>query len=126
MYKIIAFVLCFFSFFMIWNAAVNEWNEDIKNWLLGNYENNFVEINDSTNWVNVVTDILSWFKDQIFSLIMILSIWVFIFVWIKLATAKWNPEEFKKAWMQFIYAIIWIFFVFMAWWLVKLVSTLSI
>lgn len=126
MYKIIAFVLCFFSFFMIWNAAVNEWNEDIKNWLLGNYENNFVEINDSTDWVDVVTGILSWFKDQIFSLIMILSIWVFIFVWIKLATAKWNPEEFKKAWMQFIYAIIWIFFVFMAWWLVKLVSTLSI
>ncbi len=126
MYKIIAFVLCFFSFFMIWNAAVNEWNDDIKNWLLGNYENDFVEINDWTNWVSVVTDILSWFKDQIFSLIMILSIWVFIFVWIKLATAKWNPEEFKKAWMQFIYAIIWIFFVFMAWWLVKLVSTLSI
>lgn len=57
---------------------------------------------------------------------MVLAIWVFIFIGIRFASARWNPEEFKKAWMQLVYAILWIFFIFMAWWLVKIVASLRI
>ena len=51
---------------------------------------------------------------------------VFIFIGARLFFARWNPEEFKKAMMHFVYASVGIFITFMAWGLVKLVSTLSI
>jgi hypothetical protein len=56
----------------------------------------------------------------------IFVIWVFIFIGFKFVMARWNPEEFKKAWFYLIYAVLWVFFIFMAWWLVSLVSTLSL
>jgi NADH:ubiquinone oxidoreductase subunit 6 (subunit J) len=60
------------------------------------------------------------------TLVGIFAVWVFIFIGFKIVMARWNPEEFKKAWVHFIYAIIWIFFIFAAWWLVKLISSLSL
>jgi hypothetical protein len=40
--------------------------------------------------------------------------------------ARWNPEEFKKAWVWFIYVILWIFFIFAALGIVRLISSLSL
>lgn len=83
----------------------------------------------NVNWTStssILWWLFAWFKTEIFSVIMVISIAVFIFIGIKFATSRWNPEEFKKAWLHMIYAVIWIFFVFMAWWLVKIVSSLSL
>jgi hypothetical protein len=68
---------------------------------------------------------LDFAKDSIFWLLALVSIAVFIFIWAKLIMAKWNPEEFKKALMQFIYAVIWLAVIALSWGLVKLVSSLN-
>ena len=73
-----------------------------------------------------VDAISKWVVDSIDFLLPITAVWVFLFVGIRLAIAKWNPEEFKKAWMQFMYAIIGIFAISFAWAAVKLVWGLSI
>lgn len=99
----------------------------IEDTLLDDTSSGLSNIQDDWNWASwIILPIIKWFKTEIFSLVMVLSIWVFIFIGIRFASARWNPEEFKKAWMQLIYAIIWIFFIFMAWWLVRLVSSLSL
>jgi hypothetical protein len=59
-------------------------------------------------------------------LLLLVAIWVFLFIWIRIATARWNPDEFKKSITQLIYAIIWIFIVGLAWGLVTLVSWLNL
>lgn len=122
--KKILFISLSFLFLFVHNVF---WEGNIiQDALLWQDESNIVQINDSDDWIDVVTNILSWFKSEIFSLVTILTVAVFIYIGIKFATSKWNPEEFKKAWLQFIYAILWVFFIFMAWWLVKLISTLSV
>jgi uncharacterized membrane protein YczE len=65
-------------------------------------------------------------KDSISGLLMLIAIGVFLYIGIKLATARGNPEEFKKAWMQFIYAVIGIFIVSAAWAIVKLVAGINL
>jgi hypothetical protein len=76
-------------------------------------------------WEDQVDKVSGWLVESIEWLLPLVAIWVFLFVGIKLAIAKWNPEEFKKAWMQFVYAIIGIFAVSFAWVTVKLVAGLS-
>jgi hypothetical protein len=77
-------------------------------------------------WIITLWFLFAWLKSKIMGVVGVLAIWVFIFIGIKFVMARWNPEEFKKTWMYFIYAVIWIFAIFMAWWLVKLISSLSI
>ena len=81
------------------------------------YDNEFDE------WYT--TFILTYIRDSIFELLMLITIWVFIFIWARLVMARWNPEEFKKALMQFIYAIVWLAIVAIAWAAVKIVSSLD-
>ncbi|MDD3793185.1 MAG: pilin [Candidatus Gracilibacteria bacterium] len=75
---------------------------------------------------SILGPLFVWVKTEFFSLVMVLAIGVFIFIGIKFATAKGNPEEFKKAWLHLVYAIIGIFMIFMAWGLVKIVASLRI
>ena len=101
-----------------------------------NYQGDMLPNSDDEKWVTQNLLIEKWGKDQVDTLstwivesiewlLPLVAIGVFLFVGIKLAIAKWNPEEFKKAWMQFVYAIIGIFAVSFAWITVKLVSGLS-
>lgn len=78
------------------------------------------------NWLSMLASLAAWFKTEIMTLVWVFSIGVFIFIWMKVVMARWNPEEFKKAMLYFVYAVIWIFFIFMAWWLVRLVTTLKL
>lgn len=73
-----------------------------------------------------VDNFLFWVRDSIDTLLPITAIGVFLFVGIRLGLARWNPEEFKKSWMQFIYAIVGIFVVSFAWAAVKLVAGINI
>ena len=69
--------------------------------------------------------IFEFVKDSIFWLMWLISIWVFIFIWTRLVVARWNPEEFKKALMQLVYAVIGLFVIAVARLAVKLISWLN-
>lgn len=100
----------------------------IKEWMLWTTEDWADNISDISrdDGLSMLSKIFRWAKDEIMAMVWILAVWVFIFIWIRIIMARWNPEEFKKSILHFVYAIIWVFFIFMAWWLVKLVSTLSL
>lgn len=76
-------------------------------------------------WKETLTSLFTFTKDSIFWLLALISIAVFIFIWARLIMAQWNPEEFKKALMQFIYAIVWLAVIAISWGAVKLVSSLN-
>ena len=101
------------------------WDETIKSWLLSNPETDTIII-DGNDWLNTLDTIFNYFQDSISWLIMLIAIWVFLYIWIKLVIARWNPEDFKKAMMQFVYAAIWLFVVSASWAIVKLVAWLNI
>ena len=69
--------------------------------------------------------LIDYVKESIFWLLAFIAIWVFIFIWARIVMAKWNPEEFKKAIMQFIYAIVGLAIVAISWAAVKLISSLN-
>lgn len=121
LYIIISLLIFWFSQDSFWAL----WDTTIKDWLIWATNSNVGSVTWSTP-SSILWWLFSWFKTEIFSLVMVLAIWVFIFIGIRFASARWNPEEFKKAWMQLVYAILWIFFIFMAWWLVKIVASLRI
>lgn len=73
-----------------------------------------------------VTWFLVWIRDSIDALLPLVAIGVFLFVGIRLGLARWNPEEFKKSWIQFIYAVVGIFVVSAAWAAVKLIQGINI
>jgi hypothetical protein len=79
-----------------------------------------------TNWTSMLVNLLNWFKEELLSVVEVVVIWVLIWLGFKMIMARWNPEEFKKAWIWFVYVILWMFFIFGAWWIVRLVSTLSL
>ena len=79
----------------------------------------------NVNWEEGITGILTYIKDTIFVLLMIISVWAFLYVGFKLIIAKWNPEEFKKALMSFVYAIVGIALVSLAYVLVQFISGLQ-
>jgi len=76
-------------------------------------------------WVDSIDSVLWYVRDSIWWLLALIAIAVFIWVWFRLIVARWNPEEFKKALMQFIYAVVWIVIVALAWVIVKMASSLN-
>lgn len=102
-----------------WNNS-NDWK--IKNWIVNS-------INDTTV-ISSSNTTVPWFfkyvKDQIYLLVWIIAISMIVWIWVRISTARWNPEEFKKAWLHLVYLILWLFFVFAAWWIVNIVANLNI
>ncbi len=103
----------------------NIWSSSIKNSLLGTSQNNVVD-SSSENWLTSLQSIIVWIKDTLTGFLLLIAIGVFLYIWIRIVFARWNPEEFKKAWVHLIYAIIWIFIISIAWATVTLISGLSI
>ena len=97
----------------------------IKDWLLWITEENIINSWED-DWLNVLQSIFIWIKDSLTSLVLLIAVWAFLFIWIRLGIARWNPEEFKKAVMQLVYAVIWIFVISLAWWIVVLVAWLNL
>lgn len=109
--------------FTFW-ATRNVWDPSIKTWLTDISNDNI--LNDkSSDWLSILGSIFVWVKDSLSSLIMLIAVAVFLYIWAKLAIARWNPEEFKKAMLQLIYAVIWIFVVAIAWATVTLVAGIN-
>ena len=83
-------------------------------------------INNSKSWKSLLFSILEYIRDSIFWLLVLIAIAVFIYIWSKLLMARWNPEEFKKALMHFVYAIVGLVIIALSWWVVKIVSSLNL
>ena len=116
------------------NIAANPWlkslgSSETMDALLWITDNNVVAStawSSETWWFSVLSGLTVWFKDSLTGLVQILAVWAFLFVWIRLAMARWNPEEFKKALMHMIYVILWIFIITIAWAAVVLVAWINI
>ena len=72
-----------------------------------------------------ITWFLVFLKALLFNILWILVVGAFIYVWYTFVTARGNPEEFKKAWIQTIYIVVGIALVSSAWWIVSLISGLD-
>lgn len=125
MYKILIWFFVFIFSFDILFAAL--WDPSIKDSLIWVSDSDvtwgYVEDDD---WFYQLSWILSIFKDWLTSLIILIAVAVFLFIGARLAIARWNPEEFKKAMTQMVYAIVWIFIVSIAWALVTLVAGINL
>ena len=119
--KKIFFTLIFYFSFMLNTFA--EWT--IKDSIIPDNGVDTTIINTNESWKWLLFSILEYIKDSIFWLLALIAITIFIFIGAKLIIARWNPEEFKKALMQFIYAIIWLAIIALSWLAVKLVSSLN-
>ena len=95
-------------------------------WITDNNVLGSTKASSNTWWFSVLSSLAVWFKNSLTGLVQILAIWAFLFVWIRLAMARWNPEEFKKALMHMIYVILWIFIITIAWAAVVLVAWINI
>ncbi len=82
-------------------------------------------INATEDGTGLLDAVLLYIKDSIFALMALIAIGVFLYIWGKLVVARGNPEEFKKALMSFLYAVIGIFIVAFAWAAVRLVAGLN-
>ena len=107
---------------------IGKWDKTLMESLLWyTSDTSIIELDSKDKWgFTILSSITVWLKDSISSLIMLVSIWAFLYVWIRLGMARWNPEEFKKALMQMIYIIVGIFIVTLAWAAVYLVAWLNI
>lgn len=123
--KKILYYISYILSLAFYTNTYSAWDSTIKNTLLDTTSSPIWWTSWNTT-SSILWPLFVWVKTEFFSLVMVLAIWVFIFIGIKFATAKWNPEEFKKAWLHLVYAIIWIFMIFMAWGLVKIVASLRI
>lgn len=76
-------------------------------------------------WFDPFDSVISYFKDFLFQIIWLIVIWVFIYFWYKLVSANWNSEELKKTITGFVYVIIWLAVISLAFVAVRLVSSLT-
>jgi len=77
-------------------------------------------------WLWVVSKVLNYVKESIFSLLWIIAIWMFIYTGFNLVKAQWNPEEMSKTWQTLIHVIVWLFIVAVSWALVAMVAGIQI
>lgn len=113
--KKIIFILTFYFYIFIANASLKD---------------DMLPETTKTVWVDwewtwAITQVLVYIKDFLFSILWLVAIWVFLYFWFKLIIARWNEEDFKKALMWFLYAVIWLAIIPLAWWAVKIISTLK-
>lgn len=126
LFLLIALILPNFVFAGLLDIKSSTNNISIQNDMLPNTNTimwNSADIKGKWTWV--LFPILTEFKSIIFSFLALIAVAVFIYLWFNLATAQWKPDEFKKAMMGFVYAVIWLAIIPLAWALVKLISSLQ-
>ncbi len=119
-------VLPNFVFAGLINLNSTATNTNIQNDMLPN-TNTIMGNSADIKWsgTNSLFPVLTELKTIIFSLLALIAVAVFIYLWFKLVSAQWKPDEFKKAMMGFVYAVIWLAIIPLAWALVKLISSLQ-
>lgn len=84
------------------------------------------DVPDSIKWQTSLWKFFALVKKHILNFVFIIAIIMIVWIGMRMAAARWNPDEFKKAWLHFVYLIVWLFLVFTAWWIVKLVTSINI
>lgn len=107
-------ILGYFSFFQTYAI-------DLQSSMLPN--DNTVGVDAEWTWV--LNQIFVYVKNFMFAILWLIAIWVFLYFWFKLISSRGNEEEFKKALMWFVYAIIWLAIIPLAWWVVRLIVSLD-
>lgn len=97
---------------------------DIKDTLIDISDDNLFESTEDDG-ISLLVEVFKWVKDSIRDVLMLIAVWAFLFIWIRLGMARGNPEEFKKWLIHLVYTIVWIFIVVAAWALVKIVAWIS-
>lgn len=128
--KIKVFFLMFTLFFSFWISYSNAveinfsfwsaWSKELANKIKSNLDEKKVVSDTSVSWA------IKWVRNIVLGLVFIITVWALVYTGIKLATSRWNPDEFKKTWMHLIYIILWIFIIFASWWIVNLVTKINI
>jgi len=111
------------------DAIQNKWNTDTMKallWITNNDVLDWTDVNSNDGWFTVLSKFTVWLKHNLTLLVQLISVWALLFVWIRLAFARWNPEEFKKALVHMVYVIVWIFIIAVSWALVVLVAWINI
>ncbi len=78
------------------------------------------------DWKNPLINLFSYAKSFIFSILELVVIWTFLYLWFVLITSKWKPDDFKKALMWLVYAIVWLAIIPIAYAAVKIISSLNL
>jgi hypothetical protein len=88
-----------------------------------------VKVTPSTtweDWLSALDNLLNIIRDIMFGILPTFAVLVFLFIWAKLFMARWNQEEFKKSLMWFVYAAVWMAIIPLAWWVIKLLTTITL
>ena len=118
--------LTIFLFYKNSYASSNSASSVIKDWLLNSLYGKENVITDTTYWKDSLFNLFLYVKNIIFDILWIIVVWVFLYIWYKILASRWNPEEFKKAFKMFIYTIIGLVIISLAWVLVIFISGLKI
>lgn len=76
-------------------------------------------------WTSPLDQVISNAKNLTFTFLWLIVVWVFLYYWYLLVTSKWNSEELKKSLFWFLYAVVWLAIIPLAWWVVKVISSLD-
>lgn len=99
---------------------------DFKDSIIPEWQSIGWEIDTNVDWwLDLFNSIFIYIKDSIFGLLALITIGLFIYIGWKLVKADWNPEEMKKAFMNLVHIIIWLFIVAVSFALVKMVAGLN-
>lgn len=66
-----------------------------------------------------------WLKEELYTITFVIAIAAIVYVGIRMVFSMGKPEDFKKAWMHFVYIIIGLFLVYAAIGLVTVISNIS-
>ena len=109
-------------YIILWNLFVLSVKANsLKDAMLPN--NNTIWV--TWEWLSPLTQVIIYIKDFMFYILWIIAVWVFLYFGFKLTIARWDEEEFKKTLLWFVYAIVWLAIIPLAWWAVKIVTTLK-
>ncbi|MBW7954566.1 hypothetical protein H3C61_02010 [Candidatus Gracilibacteria bacterium] len=114
MNKIFLFLISFFYTFLA--------SASLKDSMMPNSNT----IGVSSNGTGVINEVLISFKDLLFYFLGFIAIGVFLYFGFKLITSRGNEEEFKKTLMGFVYAVIGLAIIPLAYGAVKLIASLKI
>jgi hypothetical protein len=111
-----------------WLKRIGKWDQSLMKSLLSyNEDTSIIKVDTKDKGgLTILSSISVWIKNSISSLVMLISVWALLYVWIRLGMARWNPEEFKKAFTQLVYIIVGIFIISIAWAAVTLVAGLNL
>lgn len=110
-------IFTFWLFFLSFSVYAG----DLRDQMLPN--NNTVGL--ESEWTDTLNQIFIYIKDFLFAILWLIAIGVFLYFWFKLISSRGNEEDFKKALMWFVYAVIGLAIIPLAWGAVRLIVSLD-